>query len=141
MRRMVKSARTRRDSYLDLVRELPLKAIKSPGQHDEALRMLKKLMVKLENLDGGARDYLETLAQLVKDYELTRERIDLSDLTVRDLLKHLMTEAEMNVSDLGRILGSQPAASLILRGKRELSKAHIRKLADHFKVDAELFLR
>jgi HTH-type transcriptional regulator/antitoxin HigA len=139
MRQSVKTVM--RDSYLDLVRQHPLKAIKSLAQQDAAMRMMKALMIKGADLDGGARDYLETLAQLVKDYEQAQEKIDLADLSVVELLKHLMTEAEMNVSDLGRLLGSQSTASQILRGRRELSKTHIRRLADHFKVDAELFLR
>ncbi len=46
----------------------------------------------------------------------------------------------MNVSDLGKVLGNKTAASLVLSGKRELSKAHIRKLAARFKVDPGLFL-
>jgi antitoxin component HigA of HigAB toxin-antitoxin module len=37
-------------------------------------------------------------------------------------------------------LGNRALASLILRGQRQLSKSHIRKLADHFKVSPALFL-
>ena len=36
--------------------------------------------------------------------------------------------------------GSSGLASLILQGKRQLSKAHIRKLAEHFRVSPALFL-
>ena len=41
----------------------------------------------------------------------------------------------VSLDDLGRLLGNRPLGSLILNGKRELSKAHIRKLAEHFAVD------
>jgi antitoxin component HigA of HigAB toxin-antitoxin module len=41
---------------------------------------------------------------------------------------------------LGDVIGSRPAASMILKGERELSKSHIRRLAQHFKLDAGYFL-
>jgi antitoxin component HigA of HigAB toxin-antitoxin module len=47
----------------------------------------------------------------------------------------------MNASDLSRLLGEPALGSKILNGNRELSKAHIRTLADRFKVRADLFLR
>jgi antitoxin component HigA of HigAB toxin-antitoxin module len=40
---------------------------------------------------------------------------------------------------LGRLLGNRALASLILRGRRQLSKNHIRLLARHFKVSPALF--
>ena len=41
---------------------------------------------------------------------------------------------------LGKLVGGPAQASLILRGQRQLSKALIRKLADHFRVSPALFL-
>lgn len=47
----------------------------------------------------------------------------------------------MNTADLGRLLGGGTGlASLIVNGKRELSKANIRKLAEHFHVSPALFI-
>ncbi len=46
----------------------------------------------------------------------------------------------MSASDLGRLLGARPLGSAILRRERQLSKANILKLADHFRVDPGLFL-
>jgi antitoxin component HigA of HigAB toxin-antitoxin module len=51
----------------------------------------------------------------------------------------MLNEQDMGASDLGRLLGNRPLGSAILRGERELSKAHIRILADHFKVSTDLF--
>jgi antitoxin component HigA of HigAB toxin-antitoxin module len=41
---------------------------------------------------------------------------------------------------LGELVGGRAQASLILNGKRELSKANIRALSDHFGLDAGYFL-
>ncbi len=55
-------------------------------------------------------------------------------------LKYLMDQNGMRATDLGRLLGNRGLASLILHGRRQLSKAHIRKLSEHFKVSPALFL-
>ena len=42
---------------------------------------------------------------------------------------------------LAKLLGrSQPLVSLLLSGKRDLSKENVKKLAAHFKLDAGYFL-
>jgi antitoxin component HigA of HigAB toxin-antitoxin module len=47
----------------------------------------------------------------------------------------------MSGADLSRILGgSRNLGAMILRGDRNLTVAHIRKLAAHFKVSPEVFI-
>ena len=57
-----------------------------------------------------------------------------------EAVKYLMEESGMNRADLGRILGNRSLASQILKGNRELSKANIVALANHFHVGPGLFL-
>ena len=61
-------------------------------------------------------------------------------MTPVELLRSLMTEHGMSESDLGRLLGDRSLGHRILRGQRELSKAHIRILSEHFSLDAAAFL-
>jgi antitoxin component HigA of HigAB toxin-antitoxin module len=56
------------------------------------------------------------------------------------MLKHLMEQHNMSISDLGRIIGSQSNASLILSGKRAISKRVMQRLGQHFAVNPHLFL-
>ena len=59
----------------------------------------------------------------------------------RDALQHLLDEHNLAAADLSRILGgSRNLGAMILRGDRNLTVAHIRKLAAHFKLGAEVFL-
>jgi HTH-type transcriptional regulator/antitoxin HigA len=88
-------------------------------------------------LDSVESDYLETLAGLIVSYE--RARHPLPKATPLDVLKHLMEQRAMRPSDLGKLIGNS-SASMVLRGQRELSKAHIRVLADHFHVSPAVFL-
>ena len=66
--------------------------------------------------------------------------MDDSQLTPLDALKALLAEHGMSASDLGRLLGNRTLGTPILSGRRALSKAHIKKLAEHFKVEPGLFL-
>ena len=59
----------------------------------------------------------------------------------REILQHLLEEHGLAAADLSRILGgSRNLGAMILRGDRNLTLAHIRKLAAHFHVGSELFI-
>ena len=59
----------------------------------------------------------------------------------REILQHLLDEHDLRAADLSRILGaSRNLGAMILRGDRNLTLAHVRKLGDHFKVSPGLFL-
>jgi len=72
---------------------------------------------------------------LIEEYDLDRDGI-----TPLEALKTLLDANGMGASDLGRVIGSQSYASMILSGKREISKDNAKKLAERFKVDAGLFI-
>jgi antitoxin component HigA of HigAB toxin-antitoxin module len=97
-------------------------------------------LTSVPRLTAGQAEYLETLTILFEAYEAEHERIETSHLSPRDVLRFLLESNGMNGSDLGRLLGNRELGPKILSGSRQLSKAHIRKLADRFNVDAGLFL-
>ena len=126
------------DRYLALVREFPLKAIRTKAEYVHAGKMIDKLAVRDEGtLSRGEQDYLDALSILVEDYDRRNPPFEKSDPVT--LVKHLMTESGMTVTALGQVLGSKSAASEILHGKRSLSKSNIAKLASHFKLDISAF--
>jgi HTH-type transcriptional regulator/antitoxin HigA len=129
------------DHYLDLIKAFPLRPIRSEREHDAAIAVLDKLVTRDENLlDAGERDYIEALTLLAGAYQTSHHKIDTSGVPPIDSLRSLMLDHGMRAADLGRILGSSGLASDILSGKRQISKAHARKLAERFKVDGGLFL-
>jgi len=130
--------------YIALVRRLPLRPIRSKAEHQAALRAIASLSAKGDDrLTAGEVDYLEAIGRFVADYE--REHV-LSVLnrtrraTPLEVLRHLMESRAMTSAQLGDVLGSRPAAAMILKGRRELSKAHIRTAAAHFSVSPAVFL-
>ena len=76
----------------------------------------------------------------VAAFDERHHKIDTSDVTPLDLLSDLMEQRGMSVSDLGRVIGSQPAASMIVNAKRRISRSQAKAIAAHFGIDAGAFL-
>ena len=128
------------EGYMALVKRFQLRPIRDEAQHKAAIEMVRELAIGYENLGLDEMDYFDGLSQFVADYEAQHHKMDLSHLTPLDVLKFLMAENQMSTADLGRVLGSRSAASMVLSGERELSKAYIRLLSDRFGIDAGLLL-
>jgi HTH-type transcriptional regulator/antitoxin HigA len=128
-------------AYLALIDCFPLRPLRSERDYDAAVAVLDTLAVRPEgSLVAGEQDYFDTLTMLVEAYD--REHyVYMEHCDPLSMLKYLMQESGMTQADLGRLLDNRALASLILNGHRRLSKSHIRKLADHFKVSPGLFLR
>ena len=91
-------------------------------------------------LNAEQEDYFEAISTFVEKYEADRYPIETQDLRPAELLRLLMAEHDMSESDLGRLLGDRSLGHRILSGERELSKAHIRTLAEHFAVSPAALL-
>jgi HTH-type transcriptional regulator/antitoxin HigA len=125
------------DSYLNLIHEFPLRPIRNQGEYDAAISVVKKLMLRNEDsLDSGENDYLDALVEFTLAYEQKHHRFNFKKHTPLDRLKYLLEQSETTPAGLQKVLGcSQSLISLILSGKRELSKANIKALAAHFKFE------
>jgi HTH-type transcriptional regulator / antitoxin HigA len=129
-------------AYLALIDLFPLRPLRSERDYDAAVTVLDALAVRAEgSLHVGEQDYLDTLTMLVEAYDQEHHGMDAAQGDPLGMLKYLMQESGMTQADLGRLLGNRALASLILNGRRQLSKSHIRKLAAHFKVSPELFFQ
>jgi HTH-type transcriptional regulator/antitoxin HigA len=119
---------------------MPPQAILDEDQYGNAVEMIDRLMASGQ-LTTGQSLYLETLVQLVQNYESRAHAIDTADLSGLDSLKYLLAENGMNASDLARLLGVHVSlGSKILGGQRSLTIDHVKKLAARFRVSAALFL-
>jgi len=125
--------------FEELVRMYPPRAIHDDSDYDNAQEIIDRL-TSVPRLTKGQKEYLDTLSILFSAYEQEHEPILTDDISGIDALKYIMEQRDMSASDLGRLLGDRSLGSRILRGERELSKRHIRKLCGHFKIAAELLL-
>ena len=84
-------------------------------------------------------DYFYLLCSLIEDYDA--KNVKWPKVTGVDILKHLLSEQGLAAADLSRLLGgSRNLGAMILRGERRLTLNHVRTLARHFGVSADVFL-
>ena len=91
-------------------------------------------------LNDDQEDFFDAIATFVEKYEAAHNPVDAESLTPVDLIRRLMGEHGMSESDLGRLLGDRSLGHRILSGQRELSKKHIRILAEHFSLNPAALL-
>jgi antitoxin component HigA of HigAB toxin-antitoxin module len=128
-------------SYLALLGEFPLRPIRNAAEYDRAARIIHRLALREGKLDAGEEAYLEVLEGLTERYDRAHHAIDTDEVSPTRALRMLVEQAGMNVTELGKLLGSKGTASELLSGKRkEPSKAQIARLCARFRVDAGVFL-
>lgn len=133
------SSRDLPGTFADLVRVYPPQAVRDEVSYRNTQEMIDALTA-IPRPTKGQLKYLDTLTVLFEAYEDEHHGLDAGRVGPVEALRHLMEAREMNASDLGRLLGERSLGPKILQRKRKLSKSHIRKLADHFGVSADLFL-
>lgn len=125
--------------YAELMELFMVRPLHDEVDHRNALSVLDAMAGFEMNADQA--DYFEAVATFVEKYEAEHHPVNDPNLTVVELLQHLMEEHGMAESDLGRLLGDRSLGHRILTGERELSKAHIRILAEHFALSPGVFLK
>lgn len=77
------------------------------------------------------------LERLIEEYD---NRVELPHVEPYKVVLYLMEKRGLRQADLLSVFGSRSVASDVLSGKRELSKAHIRGLAEYFHLSPAAFL-
>jgi len=91
-------------------------------------------------LNADQEDYLELLASVIKAYD-DRTLKHWPESSGVEILGYLMEEHGLKGKDLAGILNVSPTiAYRIIKGRRRLTADHIKALAEHFGVSADLFL-
>ena len=125
-------------TYAALVALQVPRPIHDSAAYDNAVEIVHSLAGFKLNRDQD--DYLQLMAKLVEDYE--RETLpEPAPVAGIETLKFLLAENNLTADDLGRILGvNRSIAYRILKGARNLTAAHIKKLSARFAVSADLLL-
>ena len=121
------------DSYAELVSLLMPRPLHDDVDYRNALGVLDAMAGFKMNADQ--EDYFEAIATFVEKYEAEHHTVADESTTPAELLRSLVAEHGMTESDLGRLLGDRSLGHRILSGEREVSKAHIRILAEHFSLN------
>lgn len=125
--------------YTALCRLFLPRPIRDAAEYDNTAEVADAMAVWQDNFTRDQADYFELLCSLIEAYDT--EHVNWPKVKGRDILQHLLDEHDLGAADLSRILGgSRNLGAMILRGDRNLTVTHIRKLATHFKVGPEVFL-
>jgi HTH-type transcriptional regulator/antitoxin HigA len=90
-------------------------------------------------LTPDQEDYFDLLCRLIEDYE--KDQVEAPKVTALEALQHLLEAQGMSAADLARLLDvHRTLGAMILRGERKLTLNHVRTLAKHFRVSADVFL-
>ncbi len=127
-------------TYMGLIKRLPLRPLKSEFDLDDAIEVSTELYERLGSLNQEEQDYLNVLGTLIGIYEKEHHSVKIEFSPIENV-KYLFEMNGLKQADFGRLVGLPSGrASEIWNEKRDLSKAHILALAEHFSVSADLFL-
>ena len=113
------------------------KVIESDEEFDRLVEQMEALDFK-QNPTPEEDALSALLMKLIQDYDDLH--YPLPDVPPHKMIAFLMDQKHLRQADLLPVFGSRSVVSEVLAGKREPSKAHIRKLAEFFHTSAELFL-
>jgi HTH-type transcriptional regulator/antitoxin HigA len=108
---------------------------------DEECERLTNELLRLDehdNLSPEEKELADLLTILIDEYE--KRRYPIRRASPQQTLQHLMEARKLTQKDLWKVFGSKGITSEVFHGKRAISKAQARKLAEFFDVNVELFI-
>lgn len=122
--------------YAHLLGDALPHVIHTESENDRFTALLENLL-HLKNCTAEEKRLAELLTLLIEEFEEKEYALPAGDPI--DMLRHLMDSNNLRQVDLLDVFGTASVISEVLRGKRELSKAHITKLSERFHLSPALF--
>lgn len=119
-----------------LLRILP-RPIQTEKENQRAVALLEELDLR-EDLSPEEEQLAELLTLLIEDFE--ERRYAMKPAPPLEMLKVLIEDRGLRHKDIWPVFGNKGLASEVLNGKRAISTAQAKKLAEYFQVPVELFI-
>ena len=119
-----------------LARTLPA-VIETDAEYEHLLAEIEKLIDK-EDRSPEEDKLFDLMTALVESFE--EENYSIPDAPPNEILQELMRSRGLKQRDLLGIFGSDGLASEVVNGKRNISRAHAKSLAEYFHVPVDLFI-
>lgn len=116
-----------------------LKPIKNKKEHRKYLSRAYDLMQLELRPNSKESDELEVISILIEAYE--KENFHIESPNPIEAILFRIEQLGMTSSDLTKLLGSRSRTSEILKGKRKLSIAMIRKLNEQLGIPAQVLIK
>lgn len=131
------SASAVQSEYVSLLTSAVPSVIRSEAENERFIAMLEDLDRKGNRLSAAERRMAELLTLLIEDFE--EKHYALKAASPVDVLSELMLANNLKQKDLLDVFGTPSIVSEVLRGKRNLTTEHIRRLSRRFHVSPEVF--
>jgi len=131
------SASAVRSEYASLLTNTLPALIRSETENERYIALLAEFDRKGSRMSAAERRMAELLTLLIEDFE--EKHYALKAASAVDVLKELMLANKLKQKDLVDIFATPSIVSEVLRGKRQLTTEHIRRLSRRFHVSPELF--
>jgi HTH-type transcriptional regulator/antitoxin HigA len=125
-------------AYGALLSQVRPRVIKTEGENERAIAELEALDTLGRPLTSEEEALGELLTMLIVQFE--DAHYSLGHASPLDALRELMEVRNLRQRDLIPVFGASSVVSNVLNGKRSISKAHARKLAELFHVPVSLFI-
>ena len=120
--------------------------IKTEEDYQTALEAIEHFFSEAKDTsDDPLNDLIEIISRAIEKYELTKQDIVYFEKLANNasqeisVIRALMNQHNLTLSDFKTEIGSKSLVSMILNGKRNLTKDHIAKLSSKFNLDPALF--
>ncbi|MCK5720698.1 MAG: helix-turn-helix domain-containing protein [Thiomargarita sp.] len=120
--------------------------IKTKSDYQDSLALLEYLFEQATDSEGDPLNmFIEIVAHAIEKYESTQEKIVKFEEQVAKIdpgiavLRTLIDQFNLTLSDFKVEIGSKSLISMILSGQRNLTKEHIAKLSKRFKIAPSVF--
>lgn len=123
--------------YAELLAKSLPRPIHSAADHTRLTQMLLVLDER-DDLSPEEEALAEVLTLLIEDYE--EKNYPMPQVSPNESLNALMEERGLKHKDIWPILGNKGSATEILSGRRSISKAQAKRLAEFFHAPIDLFI-
>ena len=120
-----------------LAKALP-RTIRTEEENARMIAQLEKLDSRWDELGPEEKELAELMTALIERFEAEHYPIDFA--TPQERLAQLLEDRGLTQADIWRLFGTRARASEVLNGKRGISKAQAKKLAEFFRVPVDLFI-
>ena len=134
MRDLQASIRCRPDADIDF---LPKCDQEAHQPVDSVLTAVLENLLRQKKRTAEEKRLAELLTLLIEEFEEKEYALPAGDPI--DMLRHLMDSNNLRQVDLLDVFGTASVVSEVLKGKRELSKAHITRLSARFHLSPAVF--
>ncbi len=131
------SASAVRSEYASLLTSTLPSVIGSETENERYVNMLEELDRKGSRMSAAERRMAQLLTLLIEDFE--EKHYAFKAASPVDVLNELMLANNLKQKDLVDIFATPSIVSEVLRGKRQLTTEHIRRLSRRFHVSPEVF--